>query len=173
MSNPSPRDIQRTRFTLLRLLPIELVDSILHQAEYYTILHSTRPVETTISDSTFCCLRSRRTEKPVKRVVIKVEGHDQGWSSYPADQGTYRGSWTWFEAGIGNKEGGEGERRWGVARNLHAESAWQVHEVVWGEDHELLKSLREGDSIDLYAAARYPGWRNTFRNVEIEVFCWI
>ncbi|KDQ58106.1 hypothetical protein JAAARDRAFT_193566 [Jaapia argillacea MUCL 33604] len=168
MFNPSPRDIQRTRFTLLRLLPIELVDPILHEAQYYSVLHASDPTETSLSGTTNRVLRSPPIHKPVKKIVIKVEAHDQGWSSYPEDQGTYRGSWTWFEAGI---EGGE--KRWGVARNLHAESDWQNHEVVWDEEHELVKNLREGDSVAVYAAARYPGWMNTFKNVEIEVFCWI
>lgn len=36
----------------------------------------------------------------IRRIRFIVESRDQGWSSYPEDHGTYRGSWTWFEAGV-------------------------------------------------------------------------
>ncbi|CAG8791976.1 9449_t:CDS:2, partial [Gigaspora rosea] len=30
-----------------------------------------------------------------KKIEIACESHDQGWSSYPRDHGTYNNSWTW------------------------------------------------------------------------------
>lgn len=36
----------------------------------------------------------------VKRVKISIRSHDQGWGGEPGTQGTYTGSWTWFEASI-------------------------------------------------------------------------
>ncbi|KAK3897791.1 hypothetical protein C8A05DRAFT_47704 [Staphylotrichum tortipilum] len=38
--------------------------------------------------------------QPCRRIVFTIRSHDQGWGGAPPDQGTYNGSWTWFEAGL-------------------------------------------------------------------------
>ncbi|KAJ0343449.1 hypothetical protein COL154_011283 [Colletotrichum chrysophilum] len=37
---------------------------------------------------------------PVRKIVFKLRSKDQGWGGSHEDKGTYRGSWTWFEAGL-------------------------------------------------------------------------
>nr|XP_036589109.1 uncharacterized protein CTRU02_01156 [Colletotrichum truncatum]KAF6800751.1 hypothetical protein CTRU02_01156 [Colletotrichum truncatum] len=37
---------------------------------------------------------------PVRKIVFKFRSRDQGWGGSYDDQGTYHGSWTWFEAGL-------------------------------------------------------------------------
>ncbi|EFQ32762.1 uncharacterized protein GLRG_07906 [Colletotrichum graminicola M1.001] len=37
---------------------------------------------------------------PVRKIVFKIRSRDQGWGGAVADKGTYRGSWSWFEAGL-------------------------------------------------------------------------
>lgn len=38
-------------------------------------------------------------EHPCRKIVFTISSRDQGWSSQAQDRGSYRGSWTWFEAG--------------------------------------------------------------------------
>ncbi|KAK1999787.1 hypothetical protein LX36DRAFT_573563 [Colletotrichum falcatum] len=37
---------------------------------------------------------------PVRKIVFKMRSRDQGWGGGVGDRGTYRGSWSWFEAGL-------------------------------------------------------------------------
>ncbi|KAK2018373.1 hypothetical protein LZ32DRAFT_654138 [Colletotrichum eremochloae] len=37
---------------------------------------------------------------PVRKIVFKIRSRDQGWGGGFGDRGTYRGSWSWFEAGL-------------------------------------------------------------------------
>ena len=39
-------------------------------------------------------------EHPVRKIVWKIRSRDQGWGGSTSDHNTYRGSWTWFEAGL-------------------------------------------------------------------------
>lgn len=40
-------------------------------------------------------------QHPCRKIVFTVTSHDQGWSNNARrDRGSYRGSWTWFEAGL-------------------------------------------------------------------------
>ncbi|KAK8132681.1 hypothetical protein PG999_000854 [Apiospora kogelbergensis] len=36
----------------------------------------------------------------VRKIVFNIRSCDQGWGGGPNDHGTYRGSWTWFDAGL-------------------------------------------------------------------------
>ena len=38
-------------------------------------------------------------EHPCRKIVFTLRSRDQGWGGHPQDTGSYRGSWTWFEAG--------------------------------------------------------------------------
>ncbi|CAM1506117.1 Fc.00g057580.m01.CDS01 [Cosmosporella sp. VM-42] len=38
--------------------------------------------------------------RPVRKVVFSMKSKDQGWGGESANRGTYKGSWTWFEAGL-------------------------------------------------------------------------
>ncbi len=70
---------------------------------------------------------------PLKKLVIEVHSHDQGWSSYANDQNTYRGSWTFGEIAVldGKHTEVKGESRMRLYTNLHAKEDWQIHRKVF------------------------------------------
>ncbi|KAJ0159628.1 hypothetical protein CTA2_9378 [Colletotrichum tanaceti] len=37
---------------------------------------------------------------PVRKIVFKIRSKDQGWGGTIGDRDSYRGSWSWFEAGL-------------------------------------------------------------------------
>ncbi|KAK3330681.1 hypothetical protein B0H66DRAFT_544603 [Apodospora peruviana] len=37
---------------------------------------------------------------PCRKIVFTIVSHDQGWGGHYGERGTYRNSWTWFEAGL-------------------------------------------------------------------------
>lgn len=37
---------------------------------------------------------------PCRKAVFTLKSNDQGWGGIFADQGTYNGSWTWFDVGL-------------------------------------------------------------------------
>ncbi|KAF7546056.1 hypothetical protein G7Z17_g8701 [Cylindrodendrum hubeiense] len=41
-----------------------------------------------------------RLISPVRKVVFSIRSGDQGWGGESANRGTFKGSWTWFEAGL-------------------------------------------------------------------------
>jgi hypothetical protein len=104
--------------------------------------------------------------KTLRKVVITVVSKDQGWSSFPSDHGTYRGSWTWFELSIGSSKDSEEKWRGEVVRNLHARDSFKKHTIEIS-DGELYEKAKSGDVLTVWALARYPGWRNTVKKVKI------
>lgn len=71
-----------------------------------------------------------------------------------------------MEAGIV----GEDDMLWELQRNRHAVSVPKDYEIVFGEGHGLFGSLREGDTIGLWARAMYPGWQNFVYEANIEMW---
>ena len=132
---------------------------------------------------------------PVRKVVFKTVSQDQGWSSYPDDHGTDRGSWTWFEAVVRDpsqptyqqlvrthqenqprqpmQQPAQGRE---LMRNLHALKEWRSYSREWSiydEDEETRRWVRElerGKVIDLTVWARYVGWRNRVKSASIDVY---
>jgi hypothetical protein len=41
-----------------------------------------------------------RGKHPCRKVVFTIKSKDQGWGGEPAHRGTYKGSYTWFDAGL-------------------------------------------------------------------------
>jgi hypothetical protein len=106
--------------------------------------------------------------KRLKKAVITVVSKDQGWSGYPADHGTYRNSWTWFELSVGSpSEDSEQKWRAEVARNLHAHRDFMEH-VVEISDKELYDKAKGGDVLTVWALARYTHWKNTVKRAAIQ-----
>lgn len=131
---PSDRDVQIVRYLFQALLPLELVDVIIEDAEYWPCIHVERsePILVDAKRSisrglkmAWCYLVSSPVpealdsagqslgQSRVRRVDLKVQGHDQGWGklSFPVIlymrgrcstplPATHPGPWSWFEATI-------------------------------------------------------------------------
>ncbi|KAI0848487.1 hypothetical protein F5Y00DRAFT_86554 [Daldinia vernicosa] len=207
-------------------------------------------------------------EHPFRKVVFDIESCDQGWSSQHGDHGTYRSSFTWFEAGLerfdknnecernsnpywrGNlrsfrylinhiiglpdcpdrknnddnsndldiptcairpiwpsvvhDQGSAGGPRYNrdlladkyheIQRNKHAVGELQHHHVEWTLDDnidpesleaeslneigrgsgtgngEFVRNLKFGDMVTVWGHARFPGWVNSIKKVQVKVY---
>ncbi|KAJ7182847.1 hypothetical protein C8R43DRAFT_968254 [Mycena crocata] len=111
----SPNDVFRVRHFLSNILPPELVNVIIDDAEYWPKLLAEMEYPEVLSASSnresnaaLCCLvtppfpSSEDLAGPlrVKRVQFDIVSNDQGWGGQQEDHGTYHGSYTWFEAAI-------------------------------------------------------------------------
>ncbi|OTB07421.1 hypothetical protein M426DRAFT_318108 [Hypoxylon sp. CI-4A] len=180
---------------------------------------------------------------PFRKVVFDIVSRDQGFSGHTADHGTYRSSFTWFDAGIdrfdkknedssessGQQSSGDsdkktvdiptsairpvwppivsgqgGEMRYDhqlhatqdhlIQRNKHATQDFQTHHIEWSWDDdidptsleaqgldesgrgtatgngEFVRNLKWGDMITVWGRARFPGWSNRVKKVEVKVY---
>jgi hypothetical protein len=110
-----------------RRLPTELVDKVIDEAEYWPcIVTSTHAPHDVPQDRDIECVRtpslcwdlppsasasaqslhqsfrllSHRGKHPARKIVFSISSHDQGWGGNSRFRGTYRESWTWFDAYI-------------------------------------------------------------------------
>ncbi len=114
----------------------------------------------------------------IRRIVFSYRSKDQGWSDHYADHGSYRNSWTWFEAGLRKCTGenwlgsaaDSGERRHHLQCNRHASRGAEDYRFVFEGDHPLLKDMQVGDEVVLWALARFPGWENFVEEAAIQIW---
>lgn len=118
-SQPSPNErpappehvgtqqVARIALILRTKLPAEIVTIVLDYAECWTqtlsatSLHPDRIGEQQSGKlQVALLLPSNLPRRSVRRIRLATTSRDQGWSSFPEDHDTYRGSWTWFEAGM-------------------------------------------------------------------------
>ncbi|KAI6160981.1 hypothetical protein EDD17DRAFT_1482318 [Pisolithus thermaeus] len=107
---------------------------------------------------------------PCRRIVFELWSHDQGWSSNnPNDCGTYRESYTWWDASVETAQPeitGNTEISWpsslrrpplpnerSLQRNLHAVEETQHHTVEWSYADTVPSTT---DQQDLYNRGRGP-----------------
>jgi hypothetical protein len=179
---PRHSDAIETFNILRQRLPSELVLEIMDFAQYGLLSRINRDDNETYEEhrsrdgSPY--LRSDPIEGkrfPVREIRISILSHDQGWSSYAEDHGTYRNSWTWFELGIERPSGrddiskGEDLR---LATNVHAKREATLHQIVFQRDQDLrwLQRLEPGDRVSIIPRARFPGWRNVVNEASIEIY---
>ncbi|KAJ3877408.1 hypothetical protein F5879DRAFT_978334 [Lentinula edodes] len=114
--HPTEQDVVDVREFMLSFLPIEIIDLILDFAEYWPCLRvdSNSEIEAVASstitlEATWLYLISPpippreisgtdSRHRRIRKVTFEMESHDQGWTSFPENRGTYKGSWSWFEA---------------------------------------------------------------------------
>jgi hypothetical protein len=182
-----PRDSDDA-FEALRILkqrlPPELVLQILDFAQYWVLSQASRE---------HMCIYAERDcrdrnpyvisepvpdgRSPIRKIHIDIWSHDQGWSSYREDHGTYRNSWTWFDLGIERPPEREEEDEFKdldvrLATNMHASDVSQHHRVVYRAEDNLpwMRNLRAGDRISIIPRALYPGWKNFVEKASIEIY---
>ncbi|KAJ3817269.1 hypothetical protein F5880DRAFT_1511927 [Lentinula raphanica] len=102
-----PEDVQAVRILLQNLLPLELIEHILEEAEYWPRIHAERTSNIIVRTrhqnkykAAWCYLLSPPLPaegndmlQKARRVTIKIQAHDQGWVNDPS-----AGAWSWFEA---------------------------------------------------------------------------
>jgi hypothetical protein len=161
---PSRADVVAARSILFSHFPMELVEIILDAAQYYP--HSFFAMPTHHFNHPLAARDGRLQamltapivdSEFISRVVIRTESHDQGWSSYPQDQGTFNNSWTWLDLALVRKPSEstpEAPPDWRIYTNLHASRSWQSKEVILDTSNEIIGALRPGDSLAIWAEAR-------------------
>lgn len=183
-----PRDSDDA-FNALRILkqrlPTELVLKILNYAQYWILSQASREhmcvyTERDCRDRTPYLISEPIPpdgRSPIREIRIDIWSHDQGWSSYHEDHGTYRNSWTWFELGIERPsersiEDDTKDLDVRLATNLHARGVSQHHQVVYCAEDNLpwMRNLRAGDRISIIPRALYPGWQNFVEKASIEIY---
>ncbi|KAH7905153.1 hypothetical protein BJ138DRAFT_1165272 [Hygrophoropsis aurantiaca] len=73
-----------------------------------------------------------RGENPARKIVFKLWSKDQGWSGEHDNHGTYRGSYTWFDAGIETPKFDN--------ITLNDPISWPVHLIAHPSDSSRLSS---------------------------------
>jgi hypothetical protein len=167
---------------LRQRLPSELVLEVLEHAQYWirSEVYRTDKLGFTENDcrdrTPYLTSEAIQGDRfPVREIKIDIWSHDQGWSSYREDYGTYRNSWTWFDLGIARAPGrddiskGEDLR---LATNIHASKDTKHHQIVYRSDQNLrwMRSLQAGDRISIIPRALFPGWKNFVDEASIEIY---
>lgn len=175
-------DVFKALEMLKQRLPAELALQILNHAQYWVLSQVSK--EHTLSYTDRDC-RDRTPylisepiqggRSPVREIRIEIWSHDQGWSSYREDHGTYRNSWTWFELGVERppeREDGSVDLDVRLATNMHANEVTQHHQLVYRSEDNLpwMRSLQAGDRISIIPRALYPGWQNFVEKASIEIY---
>ncbi|KAE8138956.1 hypothetical protein BDV38DRAFT_243329 [Aspergillus pseudotamarii] len=167
---------------LRRRLPSEFVLEVLEHAGYWLLSRISRADEMQYEERdchgqppylTSAPIQGERY--PVKKIRITIWSHDQGWSSYPQDHGTFNNSWTWFDLGITRAAGREDiskDANLRLATNVHASKKTMCHEITYHRDQNLrwVQNLEPGDSISIIPRALFPGWRNFVEKASIEIY---
>ncbi|OCL12101.1 hypothetical protein AOQ84DRAFT_421174 [Glonium stellatum] len=118
-----------------------------------------------------------RKNAPVRQVKFVIRSHDQGWSSYPNQHGTYEGSYTWFDVAIW-KSNGEWvdfkDEASTLTRNVHASPKPREYCILYGRHSQRrhcrwIDWLEPGDRVAIIPKALYPGWVNYVESASIEV----
>ncbi|KIY69978.1 hypothetical protein CYLTODRAFT_488459 [Cylindrobasidium torrendii FP15055 ss-10] len=175
-----PEEVLEVGLCLSRMLhgALRLVSYILDLAEYWavTVVRRDYPrvlVQDGSPDRPYVSLKLNggRRKQPLRHVMFTTESHDQGWSeSYIWDIGTYVSAYSWFEAGKNN----ESERK-RVQNNLHGSPKKRFHRNIWmhgvgTENSNWLSKFRNGDTINVYPKAQFPGWLNYVYSVELVAY---
>jgi len=177
-----PLDILKVHKMLYGVLglPKTMASRILDLAEYWVQVSVTRREAMSVTERSGECeyvsvvVRGRK-QHPVRRIVFSTVSHDQGWSSNNDSKGTYRNSYTWFEAGVVQASSSYPRRI--ITHNIHASLEHRTHVRAW-ENTELFPELKKwleqivpGDRIVVYPRAQYAGWVNVVASVEIKLYC--
>lgn len=122
----------------------------------------------------------------ITSIMFTIVSHDQGWSSFPHDQGSYLGSCTNFIAVI--VDSAEERRKRPEDRpetstrlitfNVHASEKPKKHMVLWDQNivsngmQEWLAQLKGGKSVQVFAwpHENMQGWQNYVEQVQVDLF---
>jgi hypothetical protein len=169
---------------LRKIIPEELIQPFLEFVKYYKVQayhfpppgdeQQTGPLE--FSECNFraieCPVTSTNLELPLRRIVVKIVSHDQGWSDCSEGQGTVLNSWTWFEIVLERQEHDkmvEVYRGW-IQANLHARVDMTTFVLDLGVDHPVVAMARNKDVVSLWIRAQFQGWINYVEEISMWTF---
>lgn len=181
------RDVCEVIFLLRQVLVPDLIPDVLDMAEYWVVTsaaRASRKAEFTQSNAgrayVVASLPEYLPPGSVRKVVFSTVSRDQGWSSFPAQHGTYENSNTWFEVAVYEPDPYEFAKivapRMKIVTNIHAGKEWKKHDVVWTHDssdeevRSLIANMRGGQRIAITAWAQYPLWRNNVSSASIDIY---
>ncbi|GBE88163.1 hypothetical protein SCP_1203930 [Sparassis crispa] len=186
----SSNDVFRVRDMMHKALrlPVDIICSILDYAEYWVRSSVSREdyiiVDKTIETPYVSIEVTGRPHLPLRRVIFETRSHDQGWSDNRWAHGSYRYSYTWFEAGqqFTASDGPQREepRRHMIQTNVHGSSESRVHINTWAAHNETpelaewMDTFRPGDVLHVFPRASFSGWENHVESVKVDAFCaWV
>ena len=139
---------------------------------------------------------SARDTKLLRKVTFTFRSRDQGWCDNP-DQGAW--SWLEASLARISQDEEEGQTqlsdaivttsqygwvnhwlqrhseeleqqpRYKIQENRIGEKEPESYKIELGDDHELVRRVRKGDRIILWACAGYPGWNNQVYEAQISI----
>lgn len=108
----------------------------------------------------------------LSRIEVTVVSKDQGWSSYPNEQGM-RNSNTWGELCLASRP----TTRHHLYTNIHAGKSYETHKIVYDTSSAVIQDIEEAlkevpslQELQLRARSQYPAWVNNIRFAEICLF---
>jgi len=114
----------------------------------------------------------------ITRVTVEAESHDQGWSSYEEDYGTFRNSWTFADLTVTTPHAAPDTpalfRLDRIYTNRHADHKWQQQRVVFAAGSPLVEFINahvagEPLVVEFRVRAMFPGWRHCVRQAKLTV----
>lgn len=188
----SKSDIFHVAFLLRQVLVADLVPSIIDFAEYWVKTTDIRRERLSVQEHNAGIIYLTTTPidspllYPVRRIVFKVKSHDQGWSNYPEDHGTYNNSWTWVcvskvndseTATMTTSDGRQNDTNSvRLFTNVHAGRGYSTHEIEWSVDSEekeirdFVRNLKRGDQLQIGIWARFAGWQNHIQSAQVDTY---
>ncbi|KAK6537180.1 hypothetical protein TWF694_011377 [Orbilia ellipsospora] len=178
-------------FTIKLKLPPKATKSILDYASYWA-KHRVSKTETMSVDEKV--LHTPYLSIPilgpsVRRILFRTKSHDQGWSSYREQQGTYEGSYSWIEIRVHLRDSNspsklvDDTKRQDALKtrrlqsNVHARWESTEHTNDWDitntDDTEIasfLSALRFEDRLLINPRAMFSGWECHIDEAEIIVY---
>ncbi|KAF3766950.1 ankyrin [Cryphonectria parasitica EP155] len=99
----------------------------------------------------------KHVKLPIRSIVFETVSRDQGWSSFPSEQGTYIGSTTIH---VSLKQPGEDSPSFVLQHNVNAHDMFKLHTNIWNLSElkassprraELIENIRHGSVIQVSA----------------------
>ena len=152
-------------------LPEAIVTQILDNAEYWCVAEKIHEDTFEGGSLNYRVFKFSALPGIPRKVKFRITSHDQGWSSYPEDQGTQRNSWTWGEVDIIDPVTGMSklQERPRVFTNVHASSTWKTHSVDYAGFDGFMAQYAPGDVLEFYCRSMFPGWCIYVRDAKMEV----
>lgn len=170
--------LHRSKFTL----PMDLILEIFQFANIVPRIRTEKSalMSSSYADNCDAVYMSSKTILILRHFVptsiyFEVESRDQGWSSYPEDQGK-RKSYTWIEASLSKADTTASITRCHLFTNIHAGQDYECQEMRCDAQSELVKDITaladRGEfplTIRMHARSRYPGRRIRIRRAAVEI----